>query len=102
MIKTKKAGVLHGGKIRKAGELLSLSAQDEERLVREGWAAFVEAWPAGQAAPQPVEEEEGPATSVPEDGPKTDVPEEQENKPHTRSRGTRKSGTPRRTNETGL
>ena len=51
---------------------------------------------------QPVEEEEGPAASVPEDGPKTDAPEEQENKPHTRSRGTRKSGTPRRTNETDL
>ena len=54
MIQTKKEGVLHKGKIRKAGELLSLPAQDEERLVREGWATFVEAWasaPAEQAAP---------------------------------------------------
>lgn len=100
MIKTKKAGITHKGKIRKAGELLSLPAQEEERLVREGWAVFVETWPAGQAASQPEEEE--PAASVPEDGPKTDAPEEQENKPHTRSRGTRKSGTPRRTNETDL
>ena len=102
MIKTMKAGITHKGKIRRAGELLSLPAQEEERLVREGWAAFVESWPAGQAAPQPVEKEEGPAASVPEDGPKTDAPEEQENKPHIHSRGTRKSGTPRRTNETDL
>lgn len=36
-----------------------------------------------------------PDTASPEDGPKTDAQEEQENKPHTRSRGTRKSGTPR-------
>ena len=43
MIQTKKAGVLHKGKIRKAGELLSLPAQEEERLVREGWATFAEA-----------------------------------------------------------
>ena len=132
MIKTMKSGITHKGKICRAGELLSLPAQEEERLVREGWAAFVESWPAGQAAPQPVEKEEGPAgqaapqpvekeegpagqaapqpvekeegpaASVPEDGPKTGAPEEQENKPHTRSRGTRKSGTPRRTNETDL
>ena len=67
MIKTKKAGVLHKGKIRRAGELLSLSAQDEERLVREGWATFAEAWPATQDTPN---------ASVPEDEPKTDVPEE--------------------------
>ncbi len=71
MIKTKKAGVLHGGKIRKAGELLSLSAQDEERLVREGWATFAEAWPATQDTPN---------TSAPEDEPKTDAPEESERK----------------------
>lgn len=69
MIKTKKAGVLHGGKIRKAGELLSLSAQDEERLVREGWATFAEAWPATQDTPN---------ASAPEDEPKTDAPEELE------------------------
>lgn len=93
MIKTKKEGVLHKGKIRRAGELLSLPAQDEERLVREGWATFVETWPAAQDTPD---------TASPEDGPKTDAQEEQENKPHTRSRGTRKSGTPRRTNETDL
>jgi len=71
VIKTKKAGVLHGGKIRKAGELLSLSAQDEERLVREGWATFAEAWPATQDTPN---------TSAPEDEPKTDAPEESERK----------------------
>ena len=69
MIKTKKAGVLHKGKIRKAGELLSLPAQDEERLVREGWATFAEAWPATQDTPN---------ASAPEDKPKTDAPEELE------------------------
>ena len=33
MIKTMKAGITHKGKIRRAGELLSLPAQEEERLV---------------------------------------------------------------------
>ena len=78
MIKTKKEGILHKGKIRKVGELLSLPAQDEERLVREGWATFVEAWAAAQDTPDTV---------APEDGPKTDAPEEPEPK---RSRSRRK------------
>lgn len=71
MIKTMKAGITHKGKIRRAGELLSLPAQEEERLVREGWAAFVESWPATQDTPN---------ASAPEDEPKTDAPEELEPK----------------------
>ena len=79
MIQTKKEGVLHKGKIRKAGELLSLPAQDEERLVREGWATFVEAWasaPAEQAALLRSAGAEGPETGLPEDGLNTHDPEQ--------------------------
>ena len=71
MIKTMKSGITHKGKICRAGELLSLPAQEEERLVREGWATFAEAWPAAQDTPN---------TSAPEDEPKTDAPEELEPK----------------------
>lgn len=90
MVKTIKPGVLHKGKILKAGALLSLTEEGEKRLVEEGWAAFVETWPTAGGESE---------TSALGDSPKTDAPEEQEKKPHTRSRGTRKSGTPRRTNE---
>ena len=82
MIKTKKAGITHKGKIRKAGELLSLPAQEEERLVREGWATFAEAWPATQDTPNTSAPEDEPKTDAPEDEPKTDAPEELEPKRH--------------------
>lgn len=71
MVKVIKEGVLHKGKMQKPGALLTLAAEDEARLVREGWATFAEAWPATQDTPN---------ASAPEDEPKTDAPEELEPK----------------------
>lgn len=99
MIQTKKEGVLHKGKIRKAGELLSLPAQDEARLVSQGWCSYVKSWPAGQpdksqeqsegqetTAPADQQEEDTQEMAAePEDGPQTGLPEEEQPK-HTRSR----------------
>ena len=53
MVKTKKPGVTHKGKVQKVGALLSLSHEDEARLVREGWCAYVESWPAGNNPGEP-------------------------------------------------
>lgn len=100
MIKTKKPGVTHKGKVLRAGALLSLSEADEKRLVKDGWAYFVEAWPAGKEElstesenPEPASSEESkdaePATETPEEGPQTDLPEEEQPEPapkRTRSR----------------
>ena len=112
MVKTKKYGVTHRGVVQKAGALLSLSAAEEKRLVREGWCSFVESWPAGEKddsadAPDTAAPEEsaetGPDTAAPEEsaetvpdteaaedveetGPQTDAPEEERPKRTTRSR----------------
>lgn len=76
MVKVIKEGVLHKGKMQKPGALLTLAAEDEARLVGEGWATFAEAWPATQDTPN---------ASAPEDEPKTDAPEElQPKRPRSR------------------
>ena len=62
MLKTNQIGVLHHCVIQKAGAVLDLPAEDEARLVRQGWCSYVE---------EPAQ---------PEDGPRTDLPEE-ESKP---------------------
>lgn len=107
MVKIKKEGVLHKGKPCKPGTLLSLDAESETRLVREGYCTFVEAWtgskgddhpnePAAKSKPeqpaegaetepeQPAEdaetESEQPAEDTEEeDGPETEMPEESSN-----------------------
>lgn len=99
MVKTKKYGVTHRGVVQKAGALLSLSAAEEKRLVREGWCSFVESWPAGEKddsadAPDTAAPEESAETipdteaaeDVEETGPQTDAPEEEKPKRTTRSR----------------
>ena len=53
MVKTKKNGVTHKGKVQKVGALLSLSHEDEARLVREGWCTYVESWPEGNNPGEP-------------------------------------------------
>lgn len=79
MIKTKKPGVLHNGKVRKTGELLTLDKDSETRLVAEGWATFVESWPAGPEA-------EEPHTSAPEETPNTSASEEEDTPKKARGR----------------
>lgn len=100
MVKTKKPGVMYRGKVQRAGVLLSLPADAEARLVKEGWCSYVESWPAGKQeengpqtdAPQQEgskpKQEETPESSAPdtEDTPHTDAPEETPPKQSARSR----------------
>lgn len=96
MVKTKKRGVLYKGVIQKSGVVLTLPAQDEARLVRQGWCSYVESPSTGQqetnqghpegpqtAAPSDKHPEDAQEQSLesttagqPEDGPLTDLPEE--------------------------
>lgn len=68
MVKVIKEGVLHKGKMQKPGALLTLAAEDEARLVGEGYCKYTESWPAAKAEVPKTEPaaEEGPATGMPE------------------------------------
>ena len=74
MVKVIKEGVLHKGKMQKPGALLTLAAEDEARLVGEGYCKYTESWPAAKA--------EAPKTEpAAEKGPATDMPQAEESKP---------------------
>ena len=101
MIKTKKPGVTHKGKVLRAGALLSLPEADEKRLVKDGWAYYVEVWPAGKEdppaeneQPKPTSSDESkdaePAKESHEEGPQTDLPEEEQPKPTPKRTHSRK------------
>lgn len=74
MVKVIKEGVLHKGKMQKPGALLTLAAEDEARLVGEGYCKYAESWPAAKAEAPKIE----PAA---EEGPVTDMPEAEEPRP---------------------
>lgn len=68
MVKVIKEGVLHKGKMQKPGALLTLAAEDEARLVGEGYCKYAESWPATKAEAPKAEPaaEEGLVTGMPE------------------------------------
>ena len=79
MVKVIKEGVLHKGKMQKPGALLTLAAEDEARLVGEGYCKYTESWPAAKAdAPKADAPKAEPAS---EEGPATGMPEAEEPRP---------------------
>ena len=71
--------------MQKPGALLTLAAEDEARLVGEGYCKYTESWPAAKAeAPktEPAAKAEAPKTEpAAEEGPATGMPEAEETKP---------------------
>lgn len=84
MVKVIKEGVLHKGKMQKPGALLTLAAEDEARLVGEGYCKYAESWPAAKAEAPKAEasKAEAPkAEPAAEEGPATGMPEAEEPRP---------------------
>lgn len=65
MIKTIKAGVTHKGNVLDVGAIIDgLKAEDEERLVNDGWCEFVKKQKQSKTEKE-TEQEEQPKTEIP-------------------------------------